>query len=71
MLLYLVKHMRPDLANTGRKPSKVMDGAMQVCMKVDAASDQVHTGNEAVGSENSTRGHIGIELKSILRRQLY
>ena len=33
MLLYLVKHSRPDLANTVRELSKVMDGATAGAMK--------------------------------------
>ena len=33
MLLYLVKHSRPDIANATRELSKVMDGATQAAMK--------------------------------------
>jgi hypothetical protein len=33
MLLYLVKHSRPDLSNAVRESSKVMDGATNEHMK--------------------------------------
>ena len=33
MLLYLVKHTRPDLTNATRELTKVMDGATQAAMK--------------------------------------
>ena len=33
MLLYLIKHSRPDIANPTRELSKVMDGATKAAMK--------------------------------------
>ena len=33
MLLYLIKHSRPDLANTIRELTKVLDGATQAHYK--------------------------------------
>ena len=44
MLLYLVKHSRPDLSNGTRELSKVMDKAMEGHMQEFVQSDKVCTG---------------------------
>jgi hypothetical protein len=33
MLLYLVKHLRPDISNVVRELSKVLDGPTEAAMK--------------------------------------
>ena len=52
MLLYLVKHSRPDIANVVRELSKCNDGATQGAFQGVNACDQVCTGHQDLRFED-------------------